>query len=39
LVDTILDAAASGINIVEREGASLTHEARIMLVGTMNPEE
>jgi len=39
LVDVILDAAASGVNVVERDGASFAHEARIMLVGTMNPEE
>jgi magnesium chelatase subunit I len=39
LVDILLDAAASGVNIVEREGVSLTHPARFMLVGTMNPEE
>ena len=39
LVDVILDAAATGRNVVERDGASLTHEARIVLVGTMNPEE
>ncbi len=39
LVDILLDAAASGINIVEREGISYTHPARFMLIGTMNPEE
>jgi Mg-chelatase subunit ChlI len=39
LVDTLLDAAASGINVVEREGVSHVHPARFMLVGTMNPEE
>ena len=39
LVDAILDAAASGVNIVEREGISLGHAARFILVGTMNPEE
>jgi magnesium chelatase subunit D len=39
LVDVILDAAASGVNVVERDGVSFAHEARIMLVGTMNPEE
>jgi Mg-chelatase subunit ChlI len=39
LVDVLLDAAASGINRVEREGISLEHPARFMLVGTMNPEE
>lgn len=39
LVDVMLDAAASGINTVERDGVSHTHEARFVLVGTMNPEE
>lgn len=39
LVDILLDAAASGINVIEREGISFTHPARFMLVGTMNPEE
>jgi len=35
----LLDAAAMGVNIVEREGISFTHPARFILVGTMNPEE
>src|SRR5262245_35659967 len=39
LVDVILDTVAMGVNRVEREGISFTHEARIILVGTMNPEE
>lgn len=39
LVDALLDAAASGMNIVERDGVSHCHEARFVLVGTMNPEE
>ena len=39
IVDLILDAAAYGRNIVEREGLSLKHPARFILVGTMNPEE
>ncbi len=39
LVDLLLDAAAMGINTVEREGMSVSHPARFMLVGTMNPEE
>jgi len=39
LVDILLDAASSGVNVVEREGISHSHPARIMLVGTMNPEE
>jgi magnesium chelatase subunit D len=39
LVDTLLDAAAMGVNTVEREGVGFTHPARFILVGTMNPEE
>jgi magnesium chelatase subunit D len=39
LVDILLDAAASGVHRVEREGLSLSHPARFVLVGTMNPEE
>ena len=39
LVDIILDASASGINVIEREGISFTHASRFILVGTMNPEE
>ncbi len=39
IVDIILDAAASGENIIEREGISFRHPARFILVGTMNPEE
>ena len=39
IVDVILDAAASGWNFVEREGVSVSHPARFILVGTMNPEE
>lgn len=39
LVDLLLDAAASGVNVVEREGISFAHPARFILVGTMNPEE
>ena len=39
IVDVILDAAASGWNIVEREGISAAHPARFILVGSMNPEE
>jgi magnesium chelatase subunit D len=39
IVDIILDAAATGKNIIEREGISFCHAARFMLVGTMNPEE
>ncbi len=39
LVDVLLDAVAMGINRVEREGVSFAHEARVILIGTMNPEE
>jgi magnesium chelatase subunit D len=39
LVDVLLDAAAMGVNVVEREGISFVHPARFILVGTMNPEE
>ncbi|SFM75610.1 magnesium chelatase subunit D family protein [Thermodesulforhabdus norvegica] len=39
IVDLLLDVAASGVNIVEREGISFTHASRFVLVGTMNPEE
>jgi Mg-chelatase subunit ChlI len=39
VVDLLLDSAAMGVNIVEREGISFSHPARFMLVGTMNPEE
>lgn len=39
LVDILLDSAAMGLNIVEREGISFTHHARFILIGTMNPEE
>jgi len=39
LVDTLLDAAAMGINSVERDGISFSHPATFVLIGTMNPEE
>ncbi|WP_244528736.1 magnesium chelatase ATPase subunit I [Methylobacterium gossipiicola] len=39
LVDLLLDVAASGVNTVEREGLSLRHPARFVLVGSGNPEE
>ncbi|WP_245834057.1 putative cobaltochelatase [Streptomyces aidingensis] len=39
LVDLLLDAAAMGACHVEREGVSVRHAARFLLVGTMNPEE
>lgn len=39
VVDILLDSAAMGMNIIEREGISFSHPARFILVGTMNPEE
>ncbi|ANB02861.1 ATP-binding protein [Ectothiorhodospira sp. BSL-9] len=39
LVDLLLDVSVSGVNRVERDGISHQHEARFVLVGTMNPEE
>jgi magnesium chelatase subunit I len=39
LVDLLLDAAASGENVVEREGIGIRHPARFVLVGSGNPEE
>ncbi len=39
LVDLLLDAAASGENVVEREGLSVRHPARFVIVGSGNPEE
>lgn len=39
VVDLLLDSAAMGRNVVEREGISFTHPSRFILVGTMNPEE
>ena len=39
LVDALLDAATTGMNIVEREGISFVHPAQFLLIGTMNPEE
>ncbi|MBZ4218603.1 MAG: magnesium chelatase ATPase subunit I [Chlorobium sp.] len=39
LVDVLLDVAASGQNVVEREGISIRHPARFVLVGSGNPEE
>lgn len=39
VVDLLLDSAAMGINVVEREGISFSHPAKFILVGTMNPEE
>ena len=39
VADILLDAAASGVNIVERENISVMHPSRFILIGTMNPEE
>jgi len=39
VADVLLDAAAMGVNVVEREGISVAHPAKFILVGTMNPEE
>ncbi|MDQ1393269.1 MAG: magnesium chelatase subunit [Acidimicrobiaceae bacterium] len=39
LVDVLLDVAASGVNRVEREGISYSHPSRLVLIGSMNPEE
>ncbi|WP_069384815.1 AAA family ATPase [Halomonas caseinilytica] len=39
LVDLLLDVAASGVNVVERDGISHSHPARFGLIGTMNPDE
>ncbi|MBN2068110.1 MAG: VWA domain-containing protein [Opitutales bacterium] len=39
LVDSILDVASTGINVIEREGLSSSHLSEFVLVGTMNPEE
>ena len=39
LVDLLLDVAQSGLNVVEREGLSIRHAARFVLVGSGNPEE
>lgn len=39
VADVLLDSAALGVNVVEREGISFTHPSRFILIGTMNPEE
>lgn len=39
LVNSILEVSASGVNRIEREGISLEHRSRFVLIGTMNPEE
>ncbi len=39
IVDVLLDAAAMGVNVIEREGISYSHPSKFILIGTMNPEE
>src|SRR6202044_2225729 len=39
LGDALLDAAASGVHVIEREGFSASHPAEFVLLGSMNPEE
>lgn len=39
IVDLLLDVAASGVNVVERDGISHSHNAKFILLGTMNPDE
>ncbi len=39
IVDILLDVAAMGVNTIEREGISHSHDSRFILIGTMNPEE
>ncbi len=39
IVDLLLDAAAMGVNYIEREGISYSHPSKFILIGTMNPEE
>src|SRR3990172_13279908 len=39
VMDVLLDSAAMGVNVVEREGVSVSHPASFILIGTMNPEE
>ncbi|MEW6553836.1 MAG: VWA domain-containing protein [Actinomycetota bacterium] len=39
IVDILLDAAAMGVNVVEREGVSFSHPSSFIMIGTMNPEE
>eukprot|EP00983_Pelagomonas_calceolata_P065737 1148712-Pelagomonas_calceolata.AAC.2 len=38
LVDVVLDSAASGVNTVEREGISIVHPARFIMIGSGNPQ-
>ena len=39
IMDVLLDSAAMGVNVVEREGVSVSHPAHFILIGSMNPEE
>jgi len=39
IMDVLLDSAAMGVNVVEREGVSISHPAGFILIGTMNPDE
>ncbi|MHC1611000.1 MAG: putative cobaltochelatase [Candidatus Methanospirareceae archaeon] len=39
VADVILDSAAMGVNVIEREGVSVAHPSNFILIGTMNPEE
>jgi Mg-chelatase subunit ChlI len=39
IMDVLLDSAAMGVNVVEREGVSVSHPAQFILIGSMNPEE
>lgn len=39
IADILLDSAAMGVNVIEREGISMSHPASFILIGTMNPEE
>jgi len=39
IADTLLDSAAMGVNVIEREGLSLYHPAKFILIASMNPEE
>ena len=39
IMDVLLDSAAMGVNVVEREGVSVSHPASFILIGSMNPEE
>lgn len=39
LVDVVLDSSASGLNTVEREGVSIVHPAKFIMIGSGNPQE